>query len=102
MVRVTLFMCLCFIVACNTAEKKANKTKSNEQVVSSDELKSNNDWTILFDGSSLDNWRGYLSNDIYPEWTIQDGAMVFTPGKAGGKNIISKEKYTNFCRYSSK
>ena len=96
MVRVTLFVCLCFMVACNPAEKKITKTKLSQQVVGLDESESNSDWTILFDGTSLDNWRGYLSEDIYPEWTIQDGAMVFMPGKEGGKNIISKEKYTNF------
>lgn len=96
MVRVTLFVCLCFMVACNPAEKKQKETKTIQQVVTSEELKSNNDWTILFDGSSLDNWRGYLSEDIYPEWTIQDDAMVFTPSNVGGKNIITKEKYTNF------
>ena len=96
MVRVTLFVCFCFMVACNPAEKKQKETKTIQQVVTSEELKSNNDWTILFDGSSLDNWRGYLSEDIYPEWTIQDDAMVFTPSNVGGKNIITKEKYTNF------
>jgi len=84
------------MVACNPAEKKQKETKTIQQVVTSEELKSNNDWTILFDGSSLDNWRGYLSEDIYPEWTIQDDAMVFTPSNVGGKNIITKEKYTNF------
>ena len=96
MVRVTLFVFLCFMVACNPAEKKITKTKLSQQVDGPDESDSSSDWTILFDGTSLDNWRGYLSEDIYPEWTIQDGAMVFMPGKEGGKNIISKEKYTNF------
>ena len=76
--------------------QKQKETKTIQQVVTSEELKSSNDWTILFDGSSLDNWRGYLSEDIYPEWTIQDDAMVFTPSNVGGKNIITKEKYTNF------
>ena len=96
MVRVTLFVFLCFMVACNPAEKKITKTKLSQQVDGPDESDSSSDWTILFDGTSLENWRGYLSEDIYPEWTIQDGAMVFMPGKEGGKNIISKEKYTNF------
>ena len=47
MVRVTLFVCLCFMVACNPAEKKQKETKTIQQVVTSEELKSNNDWTIL-------------------------------------------------------
>ena len=96
MVRVTLFVFLCFMVACNPAEKKITKTKLSQQVDGSDESDSSSDWTILFDGTSLDNWRGYLSEDIYPEWTIQDKVMVFNPSNVGGKNIITKEKYTNF------
>ena len=96
MVRVTLFVFLCFMVACNPAEKKITKTKLSQQVDGLDESDSSSDWTILFDGTSLDNWRGYLSEDIYPEWTIQDEVMVFNPSNVGGKNIITKEKYTNF------
>lgn len=53
-------------------------------------------WITLFDGSSYDNWRGYLVEGMYPEWIIEDGAMAFIPGKEGGKNIITKEKFTNF------
>jgi hypothetical protein len=33
---------------------------------------------------------------MFPEWAIVDSAMVFTPGKEEGKNIISRKKYTNF------
>ncbi len=58
--------------------------------------KPSQDWITLFNGSSFDHWRGYLSEEMYPEWTIVDGAMAFTPGERGGKNIISREKYTNF------
>jgi len=54
------------------------------------------DWITLFDGSSFDHWRGYLNEEMYLEWVIEDGAMAFTPGKRGGKNIITREKYTNF------
>jgi len=58
--------------------------------------KPSQDWITLFNGSSFDHWRGYLSEEMYPEWTIEDGAMAFTPGERGGKNIISREKYTSF------
>ena len=53
-------------------------------------------WITLFDGSNFDNWRGYLSDKMHSEWSIEDRAMLFTPGTEGGKNIITKEKYTNF------
>lgn len=68
--------------------------KVNKAQVTQGKMETN--WTILFDGSSFDHWRGYLSEEMYSEWTIEDRAMVFTPGKSGLKNIISREKYTSF------
>jgi len=56
----------------------------------------NEEWITLFDGNSFDHWRGYLHEEMYPEWTISEGSMAFSPGKQGGKNIITKEKFTNF------
>lgn len=53
-------------------------------------------WTVLFDGTSMDEWRGYGSETMHSEWTIEDGAMAFTPGEEGGKNIITKDTYENF------
>ena len=96
MKRIALIICLCSLFACNQTEKKSQEKVETQNTVSSKETPNKEGWTILFDGSSLDNWRGYLSENIYPEWTIQDDVMVFTPGEVGGKNIITKEKYTNF------
>tara|TARA_B110000003_G_scaffold83922_1_gene85897 strand:+ start:36447 stop:37190 length:744 start_codon:yes stop_codon:yes gene_type:complete len=96
MVRITLFMCLCFLVACNISKKKSkvNEQSHNSGVLS--ETSKDGEWIILFDGTSLDNWKGYLSETVYPEWNIKDSILVFTPGKEGGKNIITKKRYTNF------
>lgn len=76
------------LVSCKQEKKETVKAVDKEVV--------KEEWITLFDGTSLDSWRGYLSDDIYPEWTIEDGAMVFTPGEKGDKNIITKEKFTNF------
>ena len=54
------------------------------------------EWITLFDGTSMDEWRGYGSDKMHSEWTIEDGAMAFTPGEKGGKNIITKDTYENF------
>lgn len=54
------------------------------------------EWEVLFDGSNFDQWRGYNMETMPAEWTIEDGAMAFTPGEEGGKNIITKNEYTNF------
>lgn len=54
------------------------------------------EWMVLFDGTGTDQWRGYLSEEMHPEWVIEGDALAFTPGEEGGKNIITREKFTNF------
>jgi hypothetical protein len=67
-----------------------------ETVVVEEEETSSNEWIVLFDGSSTDNWRGYLHEGIHPEWTIEDGALAFTPSENNARNIITRDTYTNF------
>jgi hypothetical protein len=83
------------LVACKKDKTDATTTETKDTI--SDTVPKEAEWMSLFDGSSLDNWRGYLTDSIHKEWTIEDdGSMVFTPSDKGGKNIISKQKFTNF------
>ena len=43
-------------------------------------------WELLFDGKTLDAWRGYKMQTIPAGWTVEDGAIRFVPPKdaAGG------------------
>ncbi|TVZ58735.1 uncharacterized protein DUF1080 [Flavobacteriaceae bacterium MAR_2010_105] len=78
---------------------KQDKKENSEDVAESQvevETPSTSEWTMLFDGTNYDQWRGYLTDEMYPEWTIEDGTMAFTPGTEGGKNIITKNTYTSF------
>lgn len=93
---------LALFVVTFTACKKVNKEESISVESDIKEVVLEPEWVSLFDGNSFDNWRGYLSDSMYPEWTIEDGAMVFTPdinnttGNGSGKNIITKNTYTDF------
>lgn len=91
---ITLMAIIITLVSCKTKTQKQleDETVASEHV----EVEEASEWISLFDGSSFDNWRGYLKDSMPHEWTIKDGAMVFTPGEEGGKNIITKEKFTNF------
>ena len=87
-----LFLVFTTIIACKDKKEKNKVTeKKTEKIVQKD-----TPWQVLFDGKNFNNWRGYNSDNMYPEWTIDNGAMAFTPGKYGGKNIITKKEYTNF------
>ncbi len=54
------------------------------------------EWITLFDGSSMDAWRGYLMDDMPAAWSIEDNTLAFTPVKGGGMDIITKETFENF------
>jgi hypothetical protein len=59
----------------------------------------NDNWTILFDGSNLDSWKGYLQETPSDEWAISDNTLVFTPANNRGSernNIITKESFNSF------
>ena len=60
------FIVLLVFVACKQESKKSEETKIVKEKVSNNV----SDWITLFDGSSFDNWRGYLTEDMYSEWTI--------------------------------
>jgi hypothetical protein len=59
-------------------------------------------WTLLFDGKSTDQWRGYGKQEFPKGWTIEDGAIKCNGsgrGEAGardGGDIITKDQYQNF------
>ncbi len=85
------------IFACKEKAKEvAAETETVMEKIEEEATNQTGEWEVLFDGTSLDSWRGYVSEGMYPEWTIEDGAMAFSPGAQGGKNIITKDQYTNF------
>lgn len=51
-------------------------------------------WQLLFDGRSMDQWRGYKRDDLTSGWKVVDGTIVRDEKGAG--DIISKKKYKYF------
>ena len=90
--RIAIFLLLLLgLVAC----KKQNQHSKLDKNTLTHEV-TENDWLILFDGTGTDQWRGYLSDTIFSEWTVDRGTLKFTPSDKAGKNIITKKKFTNF------
>jgi len=54
------------------------------------------DWQLLFDGRTLDGWRGYR-RDTLPEagWEIRDGILRTIP-KVKGAELITRKKFSDF------
>jgi hypothetical protein len=86
---VVVIMVALFASSCGQTGSKEKKTSDKEN------------WIILFDGTSTDEWRGY-NKETFPEtgWAIVDGElMVQGSGRGeagGGGDIITKRKFRNF------
>lgn len=86
-----------FLMSCG------QKTKENEQKEAvSEEMTSstNEDWTVLFDGSSFEGWHFYNGAAVENPWKLEDGSMVFYPPEeypeGTSYNIVTDQEYTNF------
>jgi hypothetical protein len=58
-------------------------------------------WTLLFDGKSLDGWRGYKRQDASgTRWKVENGALTLPPKDGqdtrGARDIISTATYDRF------
>lgn len=50
-------------------------------------------WTLLFDGRSLDGWRGYNMAGLPPSWAVDDGTLA----RVGpGGDLITEAQYRDF------
>ncbi|NNC51354.1 MAG: DUF1080 domain-containing protein [Flaviramulus sp.] len=89
-----IFLAICTIALIGCKEKTKQTTETVIEI--EEEVETTSEWTTLFDGTNFDNWRGYGTDSMYPEWSIDGDAMMFTPSKEGGKNIITKDTFTSF------
>ncbi|GHU98499.1 glycosyl hydrolase [Bacteroidia bacterium] len=79
-----------FALKCCKCCNKCDKNVADESVV------------VLFDGTSLEGWRGYDRTDLPARWSIDDGALKIS-GSGGGEahvadggDIIFDRKFKNF------
>lgn len=100
MSRIVALICsIALIIACN--EKKSENKVTIAKIEPGD-----NSWVYLFDGSSLNGWRGYNSDRLPPGWIIKDSTLTFDTklgleqDYTGGEDIIfGAKKFDNFELY---
>ncbi|MDT0607420.1 3-keto-disaccharide hydrolase [Croceitalea rosinachiae] len=88
------------LVSCNSSKK------TDADTISSSKEKEGQSWTYLFDGSSLEGWRGYNSDKLPPGWVIKDSTLTFDTqlgleqDYTGGEDIIfGAKEFDNFELY---
>ena len=90
-----ILLTIIFAVSCQNQPSKVSEQNSSKS-----ELKTtSNNWIQLFDGKTFSGWHQYNKSEMSPGWTIEEGAMKFSPeGKSDGRghNIVTDNEYTNF------
>ncbi len=98
--------------ACNNNSKKAEQasepsapeyTKIEKPCVDLTKFaKDADDYYVIFDGKSLDGWRGYGKDNVPERWSVKDGCLHFEGTGTGegqtkeGGDIIFSHKFKNF------
>ncbi|MEO0525673.1 MAG: DUF1080 domain-containing protein [Bacteroidota bacterium] len=80
-------------------EKEIEKTSEDLKEVSAEETKQD-EWTVLFDGTSFDGWHVYPDKEVPETWQLEDGAMILRPTgvrKDGERfNLVTDKEFTSF------
>ncbi len=50
-------------------------------------------WTLLFDGTSLEHWRGYKKTEVPGGWKVEDGTLA---RPQGGGDLVTRDEYQDF------
>ena len=86
---------LLVFMACKQEKKDTAKTAIVKEVAVVE-----NDWEVLFDGTSLDKWKEFKTDGISDVWKIEGNALVYTPPAESEENenhdLVTREEYTNF------
>lgn len=86
--------CLLVFMACKQEKKDTVETAVVKEVAIVE-----NDWEVLFDGSSLDQWKEFKTDGISDTWKIVGDALVYTPPEDEeykNHDLVTKAVYTDF------
>lgn len=88
------------LVQCKEKAKSDKQNIKESMELATNETKGEEEWEVLFDGTSFDAWKAYLKDGMAEHWKIEEGAMVFYPPsdrpKGESYNIVTKENFSDF------
>jgi hypothetical protein len=85
---------LIFFISCKQ-EKKETSAAEIEKIEMPE-----SEWEILFDGTSLDQWKEFKTKGVSDAWKIKGEALVYTPPNEGEEkknhDLVTKKEYKDF------
>ena len=77
--------------ACQGTARTEDASKNN----SYSETNTADGWEPLFDGKSLEHWRGYQKQDVPEGWVVEDGCIA-RHDQGEWRDLITKDVFDNF------
>ena len=85
------------LIGCGQSKKQ---TEQSKDIAKKEQQMNQDEWQILFDGTSFDGWHFYNAGTIAEPWKLENGAMVFYPPENYPEgisyNIVTDTDYTDF------
>lgn len=100
-------LCVVLVGCGSSSDESASEEAAGSSTVVPDtvntlaDAEQQNGWQLLFDGQSLDGWRGFKRDSVPDGWTVESGAMHFT-GEASSQEgeppftLITDSMYADF------
>jgi hypothetical protein len=95
----TIFLTAFAFLALTACREQPEKQERKTAMEAESPPQPQEEWIVLFDGSTMDAWRGYKMEGVPDTWKIENGAMVFSPAEkpaAENHNLVTKEDFKNF------
>lgn len=80
----------------NTAQLAYSTERGGEENVIGTFPVDEEGYIVIFDGTSLDGWRGYGKDHVPERWSITDSCLHFVRGEGEGGDIIFAHNFENF------
>ncbi|MCU0619435.1 MAG: DUF1080 domain-containing protein [Gemmatimonadaceae bacterium] len=97
MIRPILLAAVALLAACGGAARGgatgAGAAAATHNVLSEAERRAG--WRLLFDGRTLDGWRGYNATGPGAGWAVEDGAIALVNPR-GANDLITTERFGDF------
>lgn len=93
----TVLLCAIVMSACTQKDSSSNDSQTDSQGGGDNALtqsEKEEGWQLLFDGKSMENFRGFRKGEVPSAWQVEDGAIALA-GEHGG-DLITKDQYKNF------
>ncbi|MEQ9442234.1 MAG: DUF1080 domain-containing protein [Cyclobacteriaceae bacterium] len=90
-VLVTTGLCISVLASCTSSPESDTTATEDNATAQTTTTPEEDEWIMLFDGSGIEQWRNYKSDEA--NWSVEDGALT-SPGGQG--DLITKEQFGDF------